>query len=100
MNPFELQAGRLWAMKQFTRMSSLLRRLPDHLDFPLLHLAMNLGFQAACKHELRELPELATRLFPVQESELSEQRGFPVRSLRLADLLARGFLKADGSTGS
>jgi len=100
MTPFELQAGRLWVMKQFTQMSSSLRRLPHHLDFPLLHLAMNLGFQAACKHELRELPELAARLFPVPESELAAQRGFPLRSLRLADLLARGFLKADGSPGS
>ncbi|UCF99374.1 MAG: B12-binding domain-containing radical SAM protein [Spirochaetaceae bacterium] len=100
MNPFELQAGRLWAMKQFTQMSSLLRRLPDHLDFPLLHLAMNLGFQAACKHELRELPELAARLFPVPESELSEQRGIPLRSLRLTDLMARGLLRADRSTGN
>jgi len=100
MTPFELQAGKLWVLQAFTRISSLLRRLPEHLDHPLLHLAMNLGFQAGCKHELRELPELAARLFPVQESELSEQRGFPLRSLRLSDLMARGLLKADGSTGS
>jgi radical SAM superfamily enzyme YgiQ (UPF0313 family) len=100
MSPFELQAGRLWVMKQFTRMSSMLRRLPDNLDFPLLHMAMNLGFQGACKHELRELPELAARLFPVPESELSEQRGIPLRSLRLSDLTVRGLLRAEESTGA
>jgi len=100
MTPFELQAGRLWVLKTFSQMSSVLRRLPDHLDFPLLHLAMNLGFQAACRHELRELPDLAARLFPVQDSKLSEQRGFPLRSLRLTDLFGRGLLKGDGSTGS
>ena len=100
MTPFVLQAGWLWFLKTFSQMSSVLRRLPDHLDFPLLHLAMNLGFQAACRHELRELPDLAARLFPVQDSKLSEQRGFPLRSLRLTDLFGRGLLKGDGSTGS
>jgi radical SAM superfamily enzyme YgiQ (UPF0313 family) len=99
MNPFELQAGRLWVMKQFTRMSSMLRRLPDNLDFPLLHLAMNLGFQAACRQELRDLPELASRLFPVPEKELSEQRGIPLRSVRVKDLLGRGLLRADEGSG-
>ena len=82
-------------LKEFTRMSSLLRRLPDNLDFPLLHLAMNLGFQAACRHELRELPELASRLFPVPERELSQQRGIPLRSVRVTDLLGRGLLRAE-----
>jgi hypothetical protein len=99
MTPFELQAGRLWVMKQFSRMSSTLRRLPNHLDFPLLHLAMNLGFHAACKHELRELPELAAALFPVPETELSEQRGIPLRSMRVTDLLARGLRRADENSG-
>jgi radical SAM superfamily enzyme YgiQ (UPF0313 family) len=99
MTPFELQAGRLWVMKQFTRMSSMLRRLPNHLDFPLLHLAMNLGFHAACQRELRELPELAARLFPVAESELSGQRGLPLRSMRLTDLMARGLGGPGGGVG-
>jgi radical SAM superfamily enzyme YgiQ (UPF0313 family) len=99
MSAFELQAGRLWVMKQFTRMSSTLRRLPDHLDFPLLHLAMNLGFHSACRRELLELPELASRLFPVPESELSQQRGIPLRSVRVPDLLARGLLRANESRG-
>jgi hypothetical protein len=100
MTPFELQAGRLWVLKSFTRMSSLLRRLPEHLDHPLLHIAMNLGFQAGCRHEQRELPELAARLYPVGESELSQQRGFPLRSLRLTDLFGRDLLKADVTAGN
>jgi hypothetical protein len=83
-------------MKQYTRMSAMLRRLPNHLDFPLLHLAMNLGFHGACKRELQELPELADRLFPVADSELSEQRGFPLRSMHLTDLLARGMAGTNG----
>ncbi len=96
MSPFELQAGRLWVLKEFTKMSSILRRLPAHLDHPLLHLAMNLGFQAGCKKELQELPGLAAELFPVQEELLTSQRGFPLRSLRLTDLIPRGLQKVDG----
>jgi radical SAM superfamily enzyme YgiQ (UPF0313 family) len=99
MSPFELQAGRLWVMKQFSRMSSMLRRLPDHLDFPLLHLAMNLGFHAASTHELRELPGLAAHLFPVPEHRLSEQKGIPLRSIRLTDLMARGMLGTEVRRG-
>jgi hypothetical protein len=98
MSPFELQAGRLWVMKQFTRMSSMLRRLPANLDFPLPHLAMNLGFQSACRHELRELSELASRLFPVPENQLSEQRGIPLRGMRVTDLLACGLLRPEGTS--
>jgi hypothetical protein len=60
---------------------------------------MNLGFHAACKQELRELPELAARLFPVAENELSGQRGIPFRSIRLTDLMARGLVETDGSSG-
>jgi radical SAM superfamily enzyme YgiQ (UPF0313 family) len=100
MTPFELQAGRLWVSDRFSSISSQLRRLPANMDHPWLHLAMNMGFQAACKHEQRELPTLADQLFAVPEDKLAEQRGFPLRSLRLSDLLARGLLRADGNSGS
>ncbi|MFW6180787.1 MAG: B12-binding domain-containing radical SAM protein [Spirochaetota bacterium] len=64
MTPFELQAGRTWVFREFNRLSSILRRLPAHLNHPLYHLAMNLGHRVISRRDLGELPEISTRLFP------------------------------------
>jgi radical SAM superfamily enzyme YgiQ (UPF0313 family) len=87
MSPFELQAGRLWVLKEYTRISSVLRRLPAHLDHPLLHLAMNLGFWAGCRKDLNQLPALAADLFPGEQALEAAGRRLTLRGLRLADLL-------------
>ncbi|MFW6181493.1 MAG: B12-binding domain-containing radical SAM protein [Spirochaetota bacterium] len=100
MSPFELQAGRLWVLKEFTKMTSLLRRLPANLDHPLMHLAMNLGFQHGCRKEIADLPGLASRLFPVEDGELAGRRGILFPGLRLTDLLPRRLPKIDGTAGS
>lgn len=64
MTPFELQAGRTWVFREFNRLSSILRRLPAHLNHPLFHLAMNLGHRVISRRDLGELPEISTSLFP------------------------------------
>jgi radical SAM superfamily enzyme YgiQ (UPF0313 family) len=89
MTPFELQAGRLWVVDEFTRMSAVLKRLPANLDQPLFHLATNLGFHRGCRAELKELPRLASRLYP-EESRPGGQRRAPLWTLRWSDLLPRG----------
>jgi radical SAM superfamily enzyme YgiQ (UPF0313 family) len=85
MSPLELQAGRLWASREFTRLRSVLRRLADHLDHPLFHLFFNLGMQAGCRKELNDFPALAERLFPLDPAV--EHSGLSLRGLRLTDFL-------------
>jgi len=109
MSPFELQAGRLWVLREFTRASSVLQRLPANMDHPLYHLVTNLGFHMACRTELKGLPRLAARLFgPEAQDEACLPGGqafpgrgagpapaarlprFPLWNLRLADLFSPG----------
>jgi radical SAM superfamily enzyme YgiQ (UPF0313 family) len=84
MSALELQAGRLWASREFTKTSAMLRRLPAHLGHPLLHLFFNLGMQAGCRKELNGFPALAERLFPLQADAAP---AFSLRGVRLADFL-------------
>jgi hypothetical protein len=97
MSPFELQAGRLWVLREFTRASAVLERLPANLDHPLYHLATNLGFRMGCRAEMRSLPKLSARLFGSAEALDSrradaEASGFPFWNLRPSDLFAPGGL--------
>jgi radical SAM superfamily enzyme YgiQ (UPF0313 family) len=85
MSALELQAGRLWASREYTRTGSVLRRLSAHLDHPLFHLSFNLGMQAGCRKDLNDFPGLAERLFPLEDA--AAPRGFSLRGLRLADFL-------------
>jgi radical SAM superfamily enzyme YgiQ (UPF0313 family) len=87
MSALELQAGRLWASREYTKTSSVLRRLPEHLDHPLLHLFLNLGMQAGCRKDLNGFPGLAERLFPLAPDAVTRP-GLPLlRGARLADFL-------------
>ena len=111
MSPFELQAGRLWVLREFTRASAVLQRLPANMDHPLYHLVTNLGFHMACRSELKGLPRLAARLFgsegeqvpcelPGAAPEGTSHRPpagrsprFPLWNLRPADLFRPGALE-------
>lgn len=84
MSALELQAGRLWASREYTRSSAVLRRLAGHLDHPLFHLFVNLGMQAGCRKELNGFPRLAEELFPLAP-EAAES--LSLRGVRLADFL-------------
>jgi radical SAM superfamily enzyme YgiQ (UPF0313 family) len=86
MSALELQAGRLWASREYTKTSSVLGRLPRHLDHPLIHLFLNLGMQAGCRKDLNEFPALAERLFPLAPDAVLHP-GLHLRGARLADFL-------------
>ena len=86
MSALELQAGRLWASREYTKTSSVMRRLPEHLDHPLIHLFLNLGMQAGCRKDLNDFPGLAERLFPLAPDAVV-QPGLSLRGARLADFL-------------
>lgn len=70
MSPYELQAGEIWIKKEFSKMSSILKRLPDNLSHPLLYLAMNLGMRKTVKADDKKLPHLMTEIFEVEENIL------------------------------
>lgn len=89
MTPFELQAGRLWVFQEFTRFSSMMRRLPYHMDHPLYHMAMNIGHRKICSSDLNEFPKLATRLFPLPGRDRAAASSFSVPTVRFADLLPK-----------
>jgi radical SAM superfamily enzyme YgiQ (UPF0313 family) len=66
MSAYDLQAGELWVKKEFSRISSILKRLPWNLSHPLLFSAMNLGIRENVKTDTIRLPNLATDLFDMK----------------------------------
>jgi radical SAM superfamily enzyme YgiQ (UPF0313 family) len=63
MTPYELQAGEIWAKKEFSKLSSILKNLPWNLSHPLLYVAMNLGTRQNVKADILRLPKLSSELF-------------------------------------
>jgi radical SAM superfamily enzyme YgiQ (UPF0313 family) len=63
MTPYELQSGVLWAQREFTKLSSIFRRLPGNLAHPFLYFAMNLASRKGAKIETKHLPTLTSELF-------------------------------------
>jgi radical SAM superfamily enzyme YgiQ (UPF0313 family) len=93
MSPFELQAGRLWTLQEFTRVSSIVKRLPFNLDHPLYHLAMNIGHRKIYENDYTRFPELASRLFPLTDISKLRRKVFSFSTIRIADLLPKSTLK-------
>ena len=62
MSPYELQAGEIWVKKEFTKISSILRRLSGNLSHPLLYLAMNLASRKNVKIETERLAKLIAEI--------------------------------------
>lgn len=63
LTPKELHEGRIWIKKEFTKISSTLRRLPYNLSHPLLHLALNIGARKSTKDEINNLSKMNNKLF-------------------------------------
>jgi radical SAM superfamily enzyme YgiQ (UPF0313 family) len=62
MTPYELQAGEIWVKREFTKISSILRRLPGNLSHPLLYLAMNFASRKNVKADNKRLPKLVSEI--------------------------------------
>lgn len=69
MSPDELQAGAIWVKKEFTKMSSILRRLPTNLSHPLLYLSMNMALRKVVGLETIKFPGLIPEIFVSQGDE-------------------------------
>ncbi|MBN1384136.1 MAG: B12-binding domain-containing radical SAM protein [Elusimicrobia bacterium] len=63
MSARELQEGEIWVKKEFSRMPSILKRLPGNLSHPLLYLSMNLGIRKNVRVDTARLPNLASEIF-------------------------------------
>jgi radical SAM superfamily enzyme YgiQ (UPF0313 family) len=71
LSPYELQAGRLWVFREFTRLRSILRRAPHNLDHLSIFTAMSLGRRKVCRGEMLDFPDLVRHHFPEEAHRLS-----------------------------
>lgn len=55
LTPGQLHEGRIWIKTEFTKISSILWRLPYNLSHPLLHFALNRGARRGTKEEINHL---------------------------------------------
>lgn len=62
MSPYELQTGEIRTKREFTKIASILRRLPGNLSHPLLYLALNWGSRKNVKTDTKRLPQLVSEI--------------------------------------
>ena len=67
MTPYELQEGKTWVKKEFSKISSILKRLPQNMSHPLLYLALNLATRKNVKLDYNKLSLLNSEIFESKE---------------------------------
>jgi radical SAM superfamily enzyme YgiQ (UPF0313 family) len=86
MSPLELYAGRLWAVQEFTKLTATAKRFVTDYSHPFLHLAINTGTRKSIGNEMKNFPGVATQLYRSDLDALQDVKGFPLSSVRIADL--------------
>ena len=89
MSPIELQAGRLWAVSEFTKMSASMKRLLHNTSHPLLHMGINMGSRKSINNEIRNFPQLASRLYTPELNDVLGTAHVPLSSIHLSDFIPR-----------
>ncbi len=89
MTPLELHIGRLWAVKEFTKISESIKRLPSNIAHPLMHLGINLGCRRSILNEIKNFPNLASTLYKLDDTEIESIERFAFASFRFADFISR-----------
>jgi hypothetical protein len=89
MSSLELQVGRLWAVREFTKLSATLSRCLTDTSHPLVHLGINLGSWKSIRNEIKNFPRTAALLHRAELDALQDIRGLPLTTLRLADLFPK-----------
>ncbi len=69
MTPYELQEGKTWVKKEFSKISSILKRFPQNMSHPLLYLAMNLATRKNAKLDYNKLSGLNSEIFESKEDK-------------------------------
>lgn len=72
MSPYELQKGKTWVKREFSSLSSILRRLPANMLHPFIYVAMNLAIRKNAIEDYRELPR--------QKAEIFDRRAKPAEA--------------------
>ncbi len=67
MTPFELQEGRLWVKKEFSRISSIIKRFPSNIAHPLLYTFLNIGMRQSLSDDVAALSKLKKEIFDDRE---------------------------------
>lgn len=62
MTPYELQTGEMWVKREFTKISSILRRLSGNLSHPILYSVMNFAIRKNVTTDTRRLPKLVSEI--------------------------------------
>ena len=73
MSPYELQEGNHWIKTQYTKLSSILKRLRGNLSHPLLYMVINLGMRKTVAVDLRRLSRLANGGFSPPAYRITEE---------------------------
>ncbi len=63
MTPYELQERQIWIKKEFSKISSILKRFPQNISHPLLYLAMNFATRKNVKLDYNKLSWLESEIF-------------------------------------
>jgi radical SAM superfamily enzyme YgiQ (UPF0313 family) len=84
MTPLELQAGRIWTTKQYTRIGAIMTRLLFHLNHPLMHVSINLGSRQSCKNEIKRFPKLISGILRPENKTAHEAEKYSLRSFKFS----------------
>jgi radical SAM superfamily enzyme YgiQ (UPF0313 family) len=59
ISPLELLAGRIWARKELTKSSAVIKRFFSNRAHPLLHFAINRASRRSCLDQIKDFPRVA-----------------------------------------
>ena len=54
MSPYQLQSGKVWVKREFSKMSSIIKKFPWNMSHPLLYLVMNMGIRKTAVKMLKD----------------------------------------------
>jgi hypothetical protein len=55
MSAYELHKGKIWVKKEFSKITNIMKRLPDNLSHPVLFLALNWSKNRMLKKDYKKL---------------------------------------------
>ncbi len=89
MSPLELQIGRLWAVKEFTKITESMKRLVYNFSHPLMHIGINIGSQRSVNNEIKHFPRVASQIHQSGRESERQMKYRALSSIRLSDLIPK-----------